>query len=93
MFIELLNEQLLNMFLLQGVGIDSSNDKLLIYYLTNGSTIIEDCGDSQSALERQTTVKSIMTGHLEELKTQVTQLEATVTTSSIELDKINGEVV
>lgn len=93
MFIELLNGALLNMFILQNAFINPNDNKKVSYLLTNGTTLDEDCGDSNTANSRLATVKSIMTGHLEELKTQVTQLETTVTDASINLDSINGEIV
>ena len=93
MFIELLNGALLNMFILQNAFINPNDDKKVSYLLTNGTTFDEDCGDSNTANSRLATIKSIMTGHLEELKTQVTQLETTVTNASIDLDSINGEIV
>ena len=93
MFIELLNGALLNMFILQNAFINPNDDKKVSYLLTNGTTLDEDCGDSNTASSRLATIKSIMTGHLEELKTQVTQLETTVTNASIDLDSINGEIV
>lgn len=93
MFIELLNGSFLNMFILQDIYISKENSSIFCYLLTNGSVIQEDCGSESNATDRYSTVKSLLTGHLEELKTQVTQLESTVTDATVNVDEINGEVV
>lgn len=93
MFIELLNGSFLNMFILQDIYISKENSSIFCYLLTNGSVIQEDCGSESNATGRYSTVKSLLTGHLEELKTQVTQLESTVTDATVNVDEINGEVV
>lgn len=93
MFIELLNGSFLNMFILQDIYISKENSSIFCYLLTNGSVIQEDCGSESNAIDRYSTVKSLLTGHLEELKTQVTQLESTVTDATVDVDEINGEVV
>lgn len=100
MFIELLNGTFLNMFVLQNIYIKEDDSSVLCYKLINGSIIEEPCGSASNAVERFNTVKALLTGHLEELKAQVVQLESTVselettiTDSSEDLDRINGEVV
>ena len=93
MFIELLNGSFLNMFILQDIYINKESSSVFCYLLTNGSVIQEDCGSESNATSRYSTVKSLLTGHLEELKAQVTQLESTVADVTADVDEINGEVI
>ena len=81
------------MFSLQNIFIDNNDSSVLCYLLVNGSILKEPCGSSENAQERYNTVLSILTGHLEELKAQVTQLEVTVTDATEDVDTINGEVI
>lgn len=93
MFVELLNGSLLNMFNLQNIFIDTEDSSILCYLLVNGSILKESCGSSSNAQERYKTVKALLTGHLEELKAQVTQLEVTVSDAIDDVDTINGVIV
>ena len=61
--------------------------------LVNGSILKESCGSSSNAQERYKTVKALLTGHLEELKAQVTQLEVVVSDATDDVDTINGVIV